>query len=61
MNATDAEGRLWRRLRRFPIAGTHFRRQVPIGPYVVDFACMAARLIIEVDGSQHGDDAQRVS
>ena len=37
--------------------GTHFRRQVPIGPYVADFACMAARLIIEVDGSQHGDDA----
>jgi very-short-patch-repair endonuclease len=51
---TDAENLLWRRLRRFPISGTHFRRQVPIGPYVADFACMAARLIIEVDGSQHG-------
>jgi hypothetical protein len=37
------------------MAGTHFRRQVPIGPYVADFACMAARLIIEVDGSHHGD------
>jgi very-short-patch-repair endonuclease len=57
LNPTDAEARLWRRLRHFPIAGTHFRRQVPIGPYVADFACMAARLIIEVDGSQHGDDA----
>ena len=34
--------------------GTHFRRQVPIGPYVVDFACMAAHVIIELDGSQHG-------
>ncbi len=34
--------------------GTHFRRQVPIGPYVADFACMAARVVIEVDGSQHG-------
>ena len=34
--------------------GSHFRRQVPIGPYVADFACMAAFLIIEVDGSQHG-------
>ena len=55
-NATDAEVRLWRRLRRFPVAGTHFRRQVSIGPYVADFACMAARLIIEVDGSQHGDE-----
>ena len=37
--------------------GTHFRRQVPIGPYIADFACMAARLIVEVDGSQHGHDA----
>jgi len=55
-NATDAENLLWRRLRRFPISGTHFRRQVPIGPYVSDFACMAAHLIIEVDGSQHGRD-----
>ena len=56
---TSAEDRLWRRLRRFPISGTHFRRQVPIGPYVADFACMAARLIIEVDGSQHGRDNAR--
>jgi very-short-patch-repair endonuclease len=53
---TAAEDLLWRALRRFPISGTHFRRQVPIGPYVADFACMAARLIIEVDGSQHGRD-----
>jgi|SRR5579871_2508546 len=59
-NATDAESLLWRRLRRFPVSGTHFRRQVPIGPYVADFACMAARLVIEVDGSQHGrDDIRR--
>ena len=36
--------------------GTHFRRQVPIGPYVTDFACMASRLVIELDGSQHGDE-----
>jgi very-short-patch-repair endonuclease len=58
--ATGAEDLLWRRLRRFPISGTHFRRQVPIGPYVADFACMAARLIVEVDGSQHGrDDVHR--
>jgi very-short-patch-repair endonuclease len=39
-----------------PIYGSHFRRQVPIGPYIADFACMAARLIIEIDGSQHGTD-----
>jgi very-short-patch-repair endonuclease len=56
-NATDPEVRLWRHLRRSPLLGSHFRRQVPIGPYVADFACMAARLIIEVDGSQHGDAA----
>jgi very-short-patch-repair endonuclease len=39
--------------------GSHFRRQVIIGPYIADFACMAAKLIIEVDGSQHGDDSNR--
>jgi very-short-patch-repair endonuclease len=56
LDQTDAEARLWRRLRHWPMDGTHFRRQVPIGPYVVDFACMAARLAIELDGSQHGED-----
>jgi len=56
MNTTAAEARLWRQLRLFETRGTHFRRQVPIGNYVVDFACMAARLVIEVDGSQHGED-----
>jgi very-short-patch-repair endonuclease len=54
LNQTDAEAQLWRRLRNWPIQGTHFRRQVPIGPYIVDFACMAAHLVIEMDGSQHG-------
>ena len=39
---------------------SHFRRQVPIGPYVADFACMAARLVIELDGSQHNTDAIRL-
>jgi very-short-patch-repair endonuclease len=56
-NATGAEIRLWQHLRRSPMLGTHFRRQVPIGPYIADFACMAARLIVEVDGSQHGLDS----
>jgi very-short-patch-repair endonuclease len=55
----DAEKRLWRHLRRLTLQGSHFRRQVPIGPYVVDFACLAARLIIELDGSQHSKDANR--
>jgi very-short-patch-repair endonuclease len=56
LNQTDAEARLWRHLRHWPMEGTHFRRQVPIGAYVVDFACMAARVVIELDGSQHGLD-----
>jgi very-short-patch-repair endonuclease len=56
-NTTAAEDILWRHLRRLEIKGSHFRRQVPIGPYVADFACLKERLIIEVDGSQHGEDA----
>ncbi|MEJ2624912.1 MAG: endonuclease domain-containing protein [Pseudolabrys sp.] len=59
-NATNAEEILWRHLRRLQTRGTHFRRQVPIGSYVVDFACMAARLVIEVDGSQHGEGEGQV-
>src|SRR3954454_9251713 len=50
---------LWRELRKFETRGTHFRRQVPIGPYVADFACMASRLLIEIDGSQHGEEHHR--
>jgi very-short-patch-repair endonuclease len=56
-NTTTAEDILWRHLRRLEIRGSHFRRQVPIGPYVADFACLKERLIIEVDGSQHGEEA----
>jgi|SRR5580704_3412669 very-short-patch-repair endonuclease len=51
--STDAERRLWHRLRSRPINGFKFVRQDPIGPYVVDFACREQRLIIEVDGGQH--------
>jgi very-short-patch-repair endonuclease len=62
---TDAEERLWTRLRGDQMAGHRFRRQVPIGPYVVDFACREARLAIEVDGSQHAaaslEDDQRTA
>ena len=50
---TDAEVRLWVRLRGKQIGGHRFRRQVPVGPYIVDFACVKAQLIVEVDGSQH--------
>lgn len=52
---TDAELKLWNELRAHRLMGMSFRRQVPIGPYVIDFACSAHSLIIEVDGSQHAD------
>ena len=54
---TPAEQRLWRRLRRRQLNGAHFRRQQPIGPFIVDFCCIQARLVIEVDGHTHA--AQR--
>jgi len=50
---TDAERALWRSLRQRQADGHRFRRQVPIDRYIVDFACLEARLIIEVDGGQH--------
>jgi very-short-patch-repair endonuclease len=54
---TGPEKRLWWHLRhRLSLEGSHFRRQVAIGPYVVDFCCLPARLVIEVDGNQHGFD-----
>jgi very-short-patch-repair endonuclease len=49
---TDAERRLWRYLRRH-FLDVHFRRQVPIGPYIVDFACLRRMLVVEIDGGQH--------
>ena len=52
---TGPEKRLWMLLRqRLPMDGTHFRRQVALGPYVADFVCLAAKMVIEVDGEQHG-------
>ncbi|SDY63779.1 Very-short-patch-repair endonuclease [Lysobacter sp. yr284] len=51
---TDAERRLWFHLRDRRLLGFKFRRQVPIGSYVADFACMQRRLIVEVDDGQHG-------
>jgi very-short-patch-repair endonuclease len=43
---TEAEITLWNALRRLPLDGSHFRRQVPIGAFVADFACHAARLVV---------------
>lgn len=52
---TDAERRLWARLRNRQIEGAKFVAQVPIGPHIADFACRAARLAIELDGGQHAE------
>ena len=53
--ATEAETLLWHHLRRRQLDGYQFRRQHRIGPYFVDFACRQAKLVIELDGSQHQD------
>jgi len=52
--STDAEAFLWRILRNRQLSGHKFRRPQPIGPFIVDFCCLSARLVIEVDGGQHG-------
>ena len=64
-NQTEAEARLWRVLRDRQLVGAKFRRQAPLGPYIADFACLAAKLIVELDGGQHADneeaDAERTT
>ena len=55
---TDAENRLWQRLRGRQIAGSKFRRQHPFLDFVLDFVCLEMRLIVEVDGGQHQDSQQ---
>ncbi|MCK1736346.1 endonuclease domain-containing protein [Bradyrhizobium sp. 138] len=55
-NSTDAERILWSELRAGRLNGAVFRRQVPIGHYVADFICHAAKLVIELDGGQHFSD-----
>ncbi len=56
---TKAERMLWRALRHFPLENTHFRKQAPIGPFIVDFVCHDAKLIIELHGGAH--DAPNVA
>lgn len=56
---TDAEIRLWLHLRDRSLAGFKFRRQVPVGIYFADFACMEKRLIIELDGGQHAQQSSQ--
>ena len=56
---TRAEVILWQNLRRNAIDGIKFRRQHPIGPYVTDFVCLRAKLVVEVDGETHSTEAER--
>ncbi|HET7803984.1 MAG TPA: DUF559 domain-containing protein [Pseudolabrys sp.] len=57
---TEAERRLWWHLRhRLRLNGSHFRRQVQIGPYIADFACHRLKLVIEIDGGQHGSQVAK--
>jgi very-short-patch-repair endonuclease len=55
---TDAERLLWRHLRNREIGGWKFRRQYPVGPYIVDFICPEKNLVIEVDGGQHAENEE---
>jgi very-short-patch-repair endonuclease len=56
---TEPEVVLWSRLRVWREHGCSFRRQHPIGPYIADFACVGAKLVVELDGDQHGADGNR--
>ena len=58
-NPTDVEKLLWWKLRARQFGGWKFRRQVPIVGFVADFACLEARLIIELDGGQHSETVER--
>jgi len=56
-NMTDDERKLWAVLRRKNLAGFRFRRQQPIGPYIADFFCPSAKLVVELDGEQHAEES----
>jgi very-short-patch-repair endonuclease len=51
---TPQEVKVWMKLRELKALGFHFRRQAPIGRYIVDFASLRARIVVEIDGGQHG-------
>jgi very-short-patch-repair endonuclease len=57
-NLTQTEARLWLKLQGRKMEGWKFRRQAPIGPFIADFYCPAARLVIELDGSSHDHEDQ---
>ena len=58
-NATDAERRLWRHLSNRRLGGFKFSRQMPVGPFICDLMCRQAMLVVELDGSQHGERARQ--
>jgi len=58
---TDPEARLWKHIKGEQLGGFRFRRQHPIGRYVLDFYCPAARLAVELDGGQHAEDCRQVA
>ncbi len=58
-NQTDAESLLWLHLKGRRLAGKKFRRQHPIGPFVADFVCAEAKLVVEIDGGQHAAQNER--
>jgi very-short-patch-repair endonuclease len=59
-NETEAEYRLWNEVRNRLLNGHKFARQIPLGPYVVDFLCRQKNLIVELDGSQHAESERDV-
>ena len=59
-NATNAEGIVWSMLRAGRLGGLKFKRQMQLGPYIVDFVCFDEKLIVEVDGSQHAESQKDV-
>nr|WP_299726550.1 endonuclease domain-containing protein [Devosia sp.] len=60
-NSTDAERKLWSSLRARQLLGHKFVRQQPVGPYIADFACREADLIIELDGGQHSESDRDIA
>jgi very-short-patch-repair endonuclease len=55
---TDAERKLWYALRDRRMQAVKFRRRAPVGPYIADFLCVQHKLVVEADGSQHGESAR---
>ena len=56
-NPTEAERTLWKHLRMRQLDGCKFRRQQPLGQYIVDFVCLEKRMVVELDGGQHTEQA----